>query len=710
MKTKRRPEAPMQPESRARRRQWTRPAMEAALVVLVLLAYSNSFQAGFTLDNHGILRDPRVQQATAHNVRLIADHTYWWPSGESGLYRPLTTLSYLFNYAILGDGDQPGGYHWVNLTLHAINVLLLFALLLRWMGDSKKAGLIAAAWAVHPVLTESVTNIVGRADLLAAAATLGGLLMYLKITEARGWTRAAWILGLMSITFGGVFSKESAVCVLGVIVAYELIRPAEGASSHGESTRRVLIMSCAATAIPIVAMLTQRSKVLAASLPAEFPFTDNPIVGASFWIGRLTALKVIARYLWLLVWPAKLSSDYSYAEIPLFRGTLGDVFSCAIAVLAIALSIYMYKRNRLACFFLCFAGVTFFPMSNLALPIGTIMAERFLYLPSIGIVGCLVLAIFWICERFGVAKIAPVAVCLTILCLAIRTWARNADWLDDRSITVASLDASPNSFKLHRLMAALIYGEERTPENIRRGKEEAEKSVALIEALPDAQSTAEPYCLAAGYDFLEGEFENAGTSASLSGEALAAYEEGIARAQRCAAIDKAVHAEYLAKLPPGMLAPEGDPQPYLMLSSAYIRMGDTGKAVGAAREALRLYPRSAAGYLQVANVFMNNHLREDAASALTEGLLLTSASGLADALSTIYQDAGATCGVVETAAGRRMNPGCAPYRERVCEISADVLKARLEMSRRDLAEEQRQEFVQTYGCPAAPLDATLRDR
>jgi protein O-mannosyl-transferase len=684
--------------------------MELALVILVLLAYSNSFQAGFTLDNHGLLRDPRVQQATAHNLGLIADHSYWWPSGESGLYRPLTTLSYLFNYAILGDGDQPGGYHWVNLILHGVNVLLVFALLLRLTGELKVSGLIAATWAVHPVLTESVTNIVGRADLLAGAATLGGLLIYLRAADAKGWRRIAWLVGLMAITFAGVFSKESAVCIIGVIVAYEFIRPTDGASLGAKSPRGALAMSCIAIAIPIVAMLVQRAKVLAASLPAEFPFTDNPIVGASFWIGRLTALNVIARYLWLLVWPAKLSSDYSYPEIPLFRGTLGDSICCMVAVLALALLLYLYKRSRLACFFLCFAAVTFFPMSNLALPIGTIMAERFLYLPSIGITACLALAIFWICERMGVAKIAPVAICLMIACLAIRTWARNADWLDDRSITVASLEASPNSFKLHRQMAALIYGEEGTPENIRRGKGEAEKSVALIDALPDPESTAEPFCLAAAYDFLEGELENAASSAGISGEAAAAYEKGIARAHRCAAIDKAVHAAYLAKLPPGMLAPEGDPQPYLMLSSAYIQMGETGKAVGAAREALRLYPRSAAGYLQVANVFMNHSLRDDATSALTEGLLLTSGAGLADALGTIYNYADGTCSVVETGAGHTMNPRCRPFRERVCALSADVLKARVEMSRRDLAEEQRREFVQTYACSSAPLDAILRGR
>src|SRR5580693_4513510 len=101
----------------------------AALVLLALVAYANSFSAGFAFDNKAlILDDTRVHAATAANLDLIVNRSYWWPQGESGLYRPLTTLSYLFNYATLGGGERPAGYHAVNLLLHAMNVLLLYAL------------------------------------------------------------------------------------------------------------------------------------------------------------------------------------------------------------------------------------------------------------------------------------------------------------------------------------------------------------------------------------------------------------------------------------------------------------------------------------------------------------------------------------------------------------------------------------------------------
>src|SRR5438445_9156798 len=125
---KKRPVSASRPKSVpvSRKRTWMAPL---ALCVLTLLAFSNSFTNGFALDSQMLLLgDPRIQQAIADNIGLILKHTYWWPNGEAGLYRPLATLSYLFNYAVLGNGNQPAGYHWINFFLHTANVLLVLAL------------------------------------------------------------------------------------------------------------------------------------------------------------------------------------------------------------------------------------------------------------------------------------------------------------------------------------------------------------------------------------------------------------------------------------------------------------------------------------------------------------------------------------------------------------------------------------------------------
>src|SRR5207249_386801 len=142
-----------------------------ALGALVLAAYANSFGTGLVFDSQAIiLQDPRVRSTTWEGVRHIFSEHYWWPNATSDLFRPLTTLSYWFNYVVLGNEARPFGYHLINFGLHLANVILLWRLALRITGGATIAWLAAAIFAVHPLGVEAITNLVGRADLFA---TLG---------------------------------------------------------------------------------------------------------------------------------------------------------------------------------------------------------------------------------------------------------------------------------------------------------------------------------------------------------------------------------------------------------------------------------------------------------------------------------------------------------------------------------------------------------
>jgi hypothetical protein len=156
------------------------------LLALVAVVYANSFRAGFTLDNDFfILGDERVHAASAANVRRILSEDYTAPRFVTGVYRPLTTLSFLFNYAVLGGADDPVGYHLLNLLLHFGNTVLVYLLALAIVADAWSALFVAALFAAHPIATEAVTNMVGRGDLLAAGSVLAGMLMYLRSIDAR---------------------------------------------------------------------------------------------------------------------------------------------------------------------------------------------------------------------------------------------------------------------------------------------------------------------------------------------------------------------------------------------------------------------------------------------------------------------------------------------------------------------------------------------
>src|SRR6266850_5438600 len=109
-----------------------KPSLLALLLLgLVLATYANSFDGAFLGDSGAIvLEDPRVREVNRDNLALIFRQHYWYPTADANVYRPLVTLSFLLNYAVLGNADRPAGYHWVNLGLHACNVILAWILAL----------------------------------------------------------------------------------------------------------------------------------------------------------------------------------------------------------------------------------------------------------------------------------------------------------------------------------------------------------------------------------------------------------------------------------------------------------------------------------------------------------------------------------------------------------------------------------------------------
>ena len=429
------------------------------LGIVVLLAYSNSFQAGLIYDNAVLLsQDPRIHAFTAQNLALILGGGFWFNHPDAGLYRPLTTLSFLLNYVAFGNGPHPALYHCVNLALHEIDVMLVYALGMLIFARRGPAFALAALWGLHPVQTEAVTNIVGRADLLAAGGVLAGLLCYARCCRSEGRHRLGWIAGLAAAQAIGIFSKESAAVLPGLLLVYDSI-----SAQAGSWRRRVL--PYAAAMVPLAVFLCLRMGARVHLAPS---YADNPIVGASFVAGRLTALKVLGKLVWLFLWPSQLSVDYSYRAIPLldWRGIgWGDVAFLLTAALLLAGTWFAVSRKRTAkalYFFPLFFWIAYLPTSNLPIAIGSIMAERFLYLPSIGLAGCAVAAVvrWW---RPGVLHLpervwwgVPAAVCVAF---AARTYARNADWTDERSLWASAAAVSPESARAHDLFGAALVNE-----------------------------------------------------------------------------------------------------------------------------------------------------------------------------------------------------------------------------------------------------------
>ena len=649
----------------------------ALIGAAILLAYFGSLSNGFAGDARGlVLEDPRVHDASSENLGNIFTHTYWWPYGESGLYRPVTTLSYLFNYAVLGNGKDAAGYHWTNLLLHLGNVLLVYFAARRFTPAA--APFIAILWGVHPVLTESVASIAGRPDLIAGACVLGGLLLYWMSTEVSGVTRAAYLCALAVTTLVGALAKESAIVLPGIVALYEFLWRRE---RHGVG----MLWGMVAMIVPIQVMLYLRGAALFGLPATVFPFWDNPITGADFWTGRATALAVMSRYLGLLVWPVRLSSDYSWAQIRAGDGALIGIV--AAAALAGGL-VVLWRKSRVGFFVAASAMLTWLPSSNLLFPIGTIMAERFLYLPAIAFAA----GVVWLAMRVRERRAAYVAMALLATAYAAMTWERNRDWENDVKLAESAALHSPESYKAHKLLANALFESQGATERVLR---EAERSLAILAPLDPLRNNADSWRRGASWYIAKGDEH--------------ALRRALELLDRCRTIVAAQAAH--ARLNP--LVPENDPvlagpaDVDRMIAEVQLRLGNAGAALQAGARSLQGDPTNPETWRQYADALATAGRKEDAVIAVMEGVMLTVDAGLRQRAVELYR-AGADsagCALMPGQGGTMaINPACPAVRKHLCTATARAIAVRMKSGRVDLAGQLRATGLRDFGCDAAELE------
>ncbi len=571
--------------------------------MIVLLAWSNSFGLGFARDGGEVTSDLRIQAATAENVNLILGKHYWWPNPADRLYRPVTTLSYWLNYSALGGGTNPAGYHVLNVLLHLVNVWLVFALAIRLLRNREQAFCAAAIWAVHPITTESVSNVAGRADLLATTALLSGLLLYSRARS--GWRSG---VALFAIAVVGVFSKETGAVLLGLILLWDI--------AFGFDKRKLPLYGAVVASLVLMAFV--RWRIFIGEPWPERAFPDNPLIGAGFWTARFTAVKAVGMELGLMVFPLRLSSDYSFDQIPLAHANDGIAWVALAAIVAIlALAVVSYRRSDRVLFWCAgFTGLTLLPASNLIVPIGATMSERFLYLPSIGVAIAIAALIFRIKDgRVGFALIAAI-----VVVFAVRTFLRNPDWYNDLTISTADVKAAPASFRPHELRARRLYAE--SPEgNLDEAIREDEAAWAILRPLPPVDSDQRtPSRLGALYR-KKGEYQK-------SLDVLLRARE-ISRAREKAFDD----AQLAHGLP--LTYRLADDVLYFNLAGTYSDLGKLPEALDALRYERILSPEAPDSYDAMARVYIKRGDFASAAVALDERALTSGPT--ADTVSTLRE-------------------------------------------------------------------------
>lgn len=134
-------------------------AMAACAAFLTAtVIFANTLSNGFALDDHRVI-EGNVALRFLHNLPELVTSDYWAPATRSGLYRPAATLSYALDYAV--GGDDPAGFHAVNVLLHALAATLVFGVLACLTGDGLVAVGAALLFAAHAVHTEVVAGVAG---------------------------------------------------------------------------------------------------------------------------------------------------------------------------------------------------------------------------------------------------------------------------------------------------------------------------------------------------------------------------------------------------------------------------------------------------------------------------------------------------------------------------------------------------------------------
>ncbi len=435
-----------------------------ALVALVAFAlYSSTIPFSFVYDDVGVIvNNPRLHSLANWRSILVEP---WWPRG---LYRPFTSLTLAANWA--ADGGAPWAFHLVNALLHAAVTALIYLLAARFLPVS---GALATAllFAVHPVHVEAVANVVGRAEVLAGLFTVAAALLYLHygdLLRSREGTRTRRRLVaaavLVSIALG-LASKESAFAAPGILLVVQWASSRTDGAPFGARMSQSAGLWLASLGVA-VGWLVLRARVLG-DLAGDVPAPG--LAGTSLPERVAIMLGVFPEHVRLLLFPLRLSAEYSPQFLSVSstldaRGLLG----LALLGACVAVAVLCRDRAPMVSAGLGWTAAALLVVGNLLVPTGVLVAERTLYLASVGV--CLVLGFLWheLHRRSG--RVATAALTVLVLAGAVRTYTRAEVWRDDSTFYPSLVRDAPGSYRADWVAAMMAYtrGDSVTGERLMR--------------------------------------------------------------------------------------------------------------------------------------------------------------------------------------------------------------------------------------------------
>jgi tetratricopeptide (TPR) repeat protein len=388
------------------------------ILILVLAAYLECLGGTFVWDDRPlILGSPLVERVASLSDYLR--NPFWNGLGgrpvSTGYYRPLVTASFALDQRL--HAGNAAGFHLTNLAFHALNALLLYAVIRRTGTRAATCALVAACWALLPRLAEVAAWISGRTDAIATAAVLAALLAWGPSFRRR--LASALLLGV------GMFAKESTLAGVVAVAALEV-------SAVDDPRRR--LRSILVSVVPLLA-------ASALYLVARVRAVGMHAVGESLgWKRGLVVLEALGTYTLMLLDPLRPRAAIGRVGVVTPLGLAAGVMT----LVGVALFVW-WRGRRLRGWQACGLLLAVFgllPVVQLVpIPVRTLAADRFLYLPAAG----LAIALGSALDRLlGARRVSWAAACAVLAVLFVAANRRAAVWSDEVTFWVTTYNETPS--------------------------------------------------------------------------------------------------------------------------------------------------------------------------------------------------------------------------------------------------------------------------
>lgn len=546
----------------------------------------------FQLNPH--MREGLSRRSLAWAVTAELTHD----SQHANLWIPVTNISHLAAAQVFGL--NPSGHHLVNLALHILNTVLLFLLFVRMTGAPFRSAFVAAVFGLHPLHVESVAWVAERKDVLSGLFWILAMRAYLAYVERPGVKPYLASAGLMVL---GLMSKPMVVTFPLILLTMDLWPLGRAGDGSWPRWKPLIIEKLPLLAVcvlfsAVTVLASQREGVVASWEPMRV------------YVRFGNALVAYMRYIGKTLWPADLAVYYPH---PGYGLPLWHVLAAAAALGGItALAIWTRRRRPYIAAGWFWYLVTLLPVIGLVQLETLAMADRYSYIPLIGLSAAVAWGSFEAAGRFSNGRTAlGVAASLVAAVLAGCSFLQVRHWKDTTTLFGHTVRAVPDNFVAHNVMGIALARQGR----LKEAEEHFSEAVRLRPRNPRYRN-------------------NLGQTLAEQGrpdEALPHFEEALKRHPsfgdaQCnmgvALAQKGRHEEAMGLYRKAMTADPDDPDPHVAMGLSLEALGRGGEAVERYREGARLRPDSAEVRFLYGKALAGAGRRAEAVEQISEGIWL----------------------------------------------------------------------------------------